>query len=195
MPNVKFQPGPIPYSVRPEGTASFAIPPQPARLKGPGAIVRFVNSNAPPPPPPAGSVSRYAGEFWFDANLLQLVRCQAYDELTKQRREARQPMANTLASMIGLYLRLYLRPNLAVRKDWKENFEAYVSLELQPSDSLYALVGPIAEQPYYSPADPRHVQAAASGIALSGGVTQYYVNFNHRPNLPLAERITGPVYF
>ena len=97
--------------------------------------------------------------------------------------------------MIGLYLRLYLRPNLAVRKDWKENFEAYVSLELRPPDGLYALVGPIAEQPYYSPTDPRHPQAAASGIALSGGVTQYYVNFNYRPNLPLAERITGSVYF
>ena len=175
--------------------ASFAIPARPARLKGPGAIVRFVDSNQKPPPPPAGLASRYAGEFWFDANLLQLVRRQAYDELTKQRREAKQPMVNTLASMIGLYLRHYLRPNLAVRKDWKENFEAYVSLELQPSDSLYALVGPIAEQPHYSPDDPRHVQAAASGIALSGGVTQYYVNFNHRPNLPSAEHIAGPVYF
>jgi hypothetical protein len=102
-------------------------------LKGPDAIVRFVDSHAPPPP--AGAASRDAGEFWFDANLLQFVRRQAFDELTKQRSEARQPMANTRASLIGLYLRLYLREDLAVRKDWKENFESYVTLELQRDDS------------------------------------------------------------
>ena len=195
MPYADFVAVPVAHPIRPEVMTSFGIPPRPAQLKGPGAIVPFVDSNQKAPPPPAGLASRYAGEFWFDANLLQLVRRQAYDELTKQRREAGQPMANTLASMIGLYLRLYLRPNLAVSKDWKENFEAYVTLELQPSDSLYAYVGPIAEQPYYSRDDPRHSQAAARGITLSGGVTQYYVNFNYRPNLPFAQRITGPVYF
>jgi len=195
MPNLEFINGPIPYPVRPEVTASFAIPPRSARLKGPGAIVRFVHSDDLPPPPPAGTASRYASEFWFDANLLLLVRRQAYDELTKQRSEAKQPMTNSLASLVGLYLRLYLRESLAVRKNWKEDFESYVTLELRPDDQLYALVGPIAEQPYYSPEDPRHAQAAASGVGLSGGVTQYYVNFNYPPNLRLARRITNRVNF
>lgn len=82
--------------------------------------------------------------------------------------------------MIGRYLRLHPAPK---------------SRGAKPSDSLFALVGPIAEQPYYSPADPRHAEAAGSGIALSGGGTQYHANFNHRTNLPFAQRITGPVYF
>ena len=103
-------------------------------------------------------------------------------------------MANSLASLIGLYLRLYLRPNLAVSKNWND-FQGYVTLELQPSDNLYALAGPVAEQPYYSPDNEGHAQAVAQSISLSGGVTQYYVNFNYRPNLPLAHRITGLVYF
>jgi hypothetical protein len=194
MPHAEFLPGPAPYTIRHEVMLSFAIPPRHARLKGPGSIVRFIDSNAKAPPAPAGLVSRYAGEFWFDHNLLLLVRRQAYAELTQQRKQAKQSMANSLTSLIGLYLRLYLRPNLAVRKDWKENFEAYVTLELQPTDSLYALVGAISPQPYYSPADPRHAQAAAEGIDLSGGVTQYYVNFNYPPNLSLARRIAGPVH-
>ena len=78
---------------------------------------------------------------------------QAYDELTKQCSEAKHPMANSLASLIGLYL----RPDLYARKDWKETFESYVTFELQPDDSLCALLRPIAAQPYYSPTDRGHL--------------------------------------
>lgn len=51
--------------------------------------MRVLDFNAFPPPAPPGLTSRYAGELWFDANPLELLRRQACAELTKDPRHAR----------------------------------------------------------------------------------------------------------
>ena len=193
MPRIEYLPGPVPFQVSADAARSFATIPRLARITAPGALVRFITHSDPAPRGPAGERSRYAGRFWFDANLLELVRRQALNELTQQRLAPSGPTTNTLRDLIGLYTRLYLRESLAICKNWKENFDATVTLELLPKQSLIALVGPIADQPYYSPDSPDYERAAAAKIRLQGGVTQYYIDFNHPANLPLAAKIIGPV--
>ena len=43
-----------------------------------------------------------------------------------------------------------LRSDLAICKNWTEDFDGYVTLPLGPQDSVVALVGRIKNQPYYN---------------------------------------------
>lgn len=77
-----------------------------------------------------------------------------------------------MRALTGLFMRLARRQDLAIFKDWTQDFDGYAVLPLRPSDSLLALVGPIREQPYHSrlrERDKRHALAESKNIRLPGG--------------------------
>jgi hypothetical protein len=87
------------------------------------------------------------------------------------------------------------RGDLAVSKDWTNDFDGYVRMRLLPADHLVALVGPAKRQPAYSKDHPQHEVVVAKNIWLEGQATQYVIDFTFPANHPYVQRIAGPIEF
>ena len=91
-------------------------------------------------------------------------------------------------------MRLCLRQDLAVSKNWNE-FDRYVVLPLRPQDSIVALVGRIAPQPPYSKDYAGKLPAGLKTIPLPGGQEQFIVDFDCAANRAAKPRVLGPFHF
>ncbi|MEO6789276.1 MAG: hypothetical protein ABI318_24390 [Chthoniobacteraceae bacterium] len=95
-----------------------------------------------------------------------------------------------------MYVMHSLRSDLAICKNWTEDFDGYVTLALGPQDSVVALVGRIKDQPYYSPknqrseVDPRHEVAVKAGVSLLAAEDQYVIDFQCPANHAFAGLIS-----
>lgn len=144
------------------------------------------------------------GDYWFEEQVFERLRQRAARELILQN-DGRQPYAASMQSMIGLYMKLCLRSDLAICKNWTPNFDAYVVLDLRPMDSVVALVGRIKSQPYYSkPAlgEPDyeaklelHRLAEGGKISLQAPEEQLVIDFKFGPNQAVVSRIQEPQIF
>jgi hypothetical protein len=85
--------------------------------------------------------------------------------------------------------------DLAICKDWTNDFDAFVRLRLMPSDHPVALVGSVARQPAYSSNHPQHQAGVAHHIWLDGRAMQYVIDFSFPANRPFVGRILGPFRF
>jgi hypothetical protein len=166
--NTKSIPDSSGFTKTPEMSASFAAPPAFFELAGPGTLVRLVQSKKTTYDGLRLGNSRRDGLFWFEEALLVRVRNQARLELTRQQAEAKRPFSAPLGSLATLYMRHYLRGDLAICKDWTNDFDGYVSMRLLAGDRLVALVGPVAKQPAYSPQHPQHQVVVAKSVWLGG---------------------------
>jgi len=175
--------------------ATFASPPSFFELSGPGTLVRLVQSRKTTYEGLQLGNSRRYGLFWFEEALLCRVRNQARLELMRQQAEAKRPFSAPLSSLVTLYMRHYLRGDLAICKDWTNDFDGYVSMRLLAGDLLIALVGPVAKQAAYSSQHPQHQAVVANNIWLDGRATQYVIDFECAENRPYARRIQGPYGF
>lgn len=126
--------------------------------------------------------------------LLSLLR-EARLELLREQATAKYPFMNPMGDLIGNYVRQCLRADLAICKDWTENFDAFVRLRLMPEDRLIALVGPVARQPAYSQTHSQHQAVVNKNIFLEGQAKQYVIDFNYPANCPHVGRILGPFDF
>ncbi len=166
---------------------SFDGPRKFYRVSGPGRLVRLMQLGR-----------RREGEFWFEEQVLENLRRRAARELLEQNK-GRPPFASSMQVMVGLFMKLCLRSDLAICKNWTPNFDAYVVLDLRPGDSVVALVGRIKSQPYYSKPDPRdpeyasklelHQLAESGAISLQAIEEQYVIDFNFAPNRAAVSRI------
>ncbi len=157
------------------------------RVIGPCRLVRLMQLGGDRP-----------GQYWFEEEVFERLRRRAARELMQQN-AGREPFAASMQSMVGLYMKLCLRSDLAICKNWTPNFDAYVVLDLRPTDSVIALVGRIKSQPYYSkpvPGEPDYpaklelYRLAESGkISLQALEDQYVIDFKFGPNQSMASRI------
>lgn len=150
---------------------SFASPPQFKWLSGPGTLVRLVQFGKTTYDGLLLRESRISGEFWFEESLLLNLRRHARADLTQQQATAKQPFSRPLDELIGNYVRHCLRNNLAICKDWTNDFDAFVRVRLERGDQLMALVGPVARQPAYSQSHPQYDAVVTNNIWLEGQVT------------------------
>ena len=135
--------------------------------------------------------------FWFNELLFSQTRQQAKAELQSQLSGGSQTVAS-MRGLTGLYMRLALRQDLAICKNWTQDFDGYSVLPLRPMDSLLVLAGSIREQPYYSrlrKRDKRHALAESKNIRLPGGAEQFVVDFSLKENRAFESRILGPFPF
>ena len=163
------------------------------RVTGPGRLVRLMQFGRD-----------RVGEFWFEEQVFERLRQRAAQELMQQN-AGREPFAASMQSMVGLYMKLCLRSDLAICKNWTPNFDAYVVLDLQAADSVVALVGRIKSQPYYSkplPGEPDyeaklelHRLAESGQVSLQALEEQYVIDFTFGPNQALVSRIQEPRMF
>ena len=182
---------PANYVVSQEVLKSFAAPPRWHWLSGHGGLIRFLQEEKTNSSGEDLEASRLAGMFWFNENLFSTVREQAKKEL-HERFQSSPPQGASLRSLTGLFMRLSLRHDLAICKNWTQDFDGYGVLPLRPQDALLALVGPIREQPYYSKLrkrDKRHALAESKGIRLPEGAEQFVVDFTLKANRPHERRI------
>ena len=190
---------PIPSSaafvVPPWILQTFATPPRFFRVSGPGTLVRLVQFGKTTYDGLDVQPSRLSGEFWFEEDLLLRLMHQARASLTQQQATSGRPFSASLPSLIGMYVRHCLRGDLAICKDWTNDFDGFVRLRLMSANSLTALVGPVARQAAYSPDHPQHQAVVASDIWLAGQATQYVIDFKFRDNRPYVGHILGPFRF
>ena len=185
------------YIVPGEVLRSFGRRPEWCLLSWPGGLVRFLQEEKVASDGAELEASRLAGLFWFDEMLFSQSRQQAKHDLEEQF-SAGPPQGYTMRALTGLHMRLSLRQDLAICKNWTQDFDGYGVLPLRPADSVLALVGPIREQPYYSrlrKRDKRHALAESKGIRLPGGAEQFVVDFSLKQNRPMEARILGPFPF
>jgi hypothetical protein len=180
------------FKVRPQILSSFAGQPEFFRLMGPGGLVRFVQDARMNRDGIQLQPSRTAGDCWFDERVFSGLRERAKAELHGQLR-GRKPSA-PFRSLVGLYMRLCLRDDLAVSKDWNE-FDRYVVLPLRPQDEIVALVGEVKQQPVYSVGHPDHLPAEMAKIRLPGGADQFILDFSYPANMNAEKRLLGPFAF
>ena len=196
---VDMNQNPIPdssgFSVTPALRATFAGRAQFFELGGPGTLVRLVQSKKVTYEGLQLGSSRRDGFFWFDEAFFLRVRNQAKLELTRQQRVSGRPFSAPLDALVTLYMRHYLRSDLAVCKDFTHDFDGHVRMRLLPGDKMVALVGDVARQPAYSPAHAQHEAVVANEIWLEGQATQYVIDFNFAPNKAYTQRIQGPYEF
>lgn len=186
------------YSLPPKERASFAGPPIPCRVSGPGGLARLVMNKR--------MVTRN-GElsFWFNEAFFTQIREKAKADLRRQGLSKKSPTFTPFRELVGMYMKHCFRSDLAVCKNWTENFDNYAILSLRPTDSLVAWAGAIKPQPYFDPlgrpiASTPDLQAAyelaeKNGISLSGMQQQFVVDFDFAANAPLRSRIQGPFPF
>ena len=163
------------------------------RVTGPGRLVRLMQFGRD-----------RVGEYWFEEQVFERLRRRAVRELMQQN-AGKEPFAASMQSMVGLYMKLCLRSDLAICKNWTPNFDAYVVLDLRSTDSVIALVGRIKNQPYYSkpvPGEPDYdAKLEMHGLAESGKISlraleeQYVIDFTFPPNRALVSRIQEPRMF
>jgi hypothetical protein len=169
---------------------SFAGIPKFYRVAGPGRLVRLMQNGR-----------ALVGEYWFEEEAFERLRRRAAMELSQQA-PGQPPFAASKQSLIGLYMKLCLRSDLAICKNWTENFDAYAILDLGATDSVVALVGEIKSQPYYSKpqrGEPDyeaklelHRLAESGKVRLQAMGEQYAIDFSFAANKPLVNRIKGP---
>jgi hypothetical protein len=143
--------------------------------------------------------------FWFDEAFFTQLREKAKADLHRQGLNRQSPTFTPFRQLVGMYMKVCFRGDLAVCKNWTENFDNYAILSLRPSDSLVAWAGTIKPQPYFDPngrpiASTPDLQAAyelaeKNGITLSGMQQQFVVDFDFPANAPLKTRILGPFPF
>jgi hypothetical protein len=188
------------FQVSLETRQSFSASPTFCDLSGPGTLVRLVQFGK----------STYDGlelhdsstsgrpnkpSYWFEEELLLNLLREARRELTQQQTAAKQPFSTPLPVLIGNYVRHCLRMDLAICKDWTNDFDAFVRLRLMPQDHITALVGQVARQPAYSSNHPQHPAVVAKSIFLEGRATQYVIDFSFLANRPFVGCILGPFRF
>lgn len=183
------------FSVDPGLRATFVGTPSFYELSGPGTLVRLVQKAKTSYEGLQLEESGRDGRFWFEESFLLQVRSHARRELEAQQRQSGRPFRAPLDALVTLYVRHYLRGDLAVCKDWTHDFDGHVRLRLEAGDRLVALVGWVAAQPAYSSSHPEHKSVVEKGILLRGQATQYVVDFRFPPNRPYASRIMGPFGF
>jgi hypothetical protein len=188
------------FPVSAETRHSFSGPPSFFELSGPGTLVRLVQfgkNTYDGLELSSSSISGRPGKpsYWFEEELLLRLMREARQELTQQQATARQPFSTPLPILIGNYVRQCLRMDLAVSKDWTNDFDAFVRLRLMPADRVVALVGSVARQPAYSTKHPQHQAVIAKNIFLEGQATQYVIDFAFPANRPQVGRILGPFRF
>jgi hypothetical protein len=180
-----------------EQRLSFATAPTAYRLSGPPGLVRLVQN---------GGLK--TGAFWFSETVFSRLRAQAKADLARQSAGHKEPFSRPMKEMVGMYMRHCLRQDLAICKDWTENFDSYAVLPLRPQDTLIAWVGKIRPQPYYAKPDPAKFtkaeyadrlrvfeQAEAGGVSLLAGEDQFVIDFRFSANRALESRILGPWEF
>lgn len=180
------------FSVKSQWARSFSGAFAFYSVSGPGALVRLVQFGKTNREGVELDGSSPAGAFWFEESLLNCLRSEARSALIRQQRTSGRPFMADLQSLVSLYIRQCLRQDLAICKNWTEDFDAYVRLPLESGDRLVALIGPVARQPAYDSTHPLHASVVAAGIWLSGKALQYVVDFSHGPNVPFARRISKP---
>lgn len=169
--------------------ATFEGSPKSFELSGPGTLLRLVQYSR------LAQERVHPGRFWFDEELMIRVKNRARLELARQQREDGRPFASPFGSLVMLYMRHVFRNDLAVSKDWTNDFDGYMRIRLLAGDKLTALVGAAKRQPAYSVAHPRHEVVMAKNIWLEGQATQYVIDFNFPGNKPYVQRIQGPFEF
>ena len=173
------------FPVSSKVAASFNGPADFYRISGPMVFSRLVQFARTTRTGEELSANNPHGMFWFDQGLLTQFRAEA--------RQAIGPRGDNEAlrrALVELYIRFCLRDELAVSKDWTQNFDAYMNLVLRPQDSIIALVGTVRPQPYYSPESPHHKRAAS--IVLRGEVQQVVIDFEFGPNTDARHLVQGP---
>ncbi len=185
-------PQPDGFQVSPHIWSSFVGQPAFFRLSGPGGLVRFIQDAKTTREGETLRASRTAGDCWFDERAFSTLRERAKAELHRQ--FGKQKSGVQFRALVGLYLRLCLRSDLAVSKDWNE-FDRYAVLPLRPNDEVVALVGRIKEQPAYSQGHPAHLPAELAGLRLPGSEEQFIMDFQFPANQSAERRILGPFFF
>ena len=183
------------FTVSQETRRSFGGNPTFNELSGPSTLIRLVQFGKTTYDGLELRNSRVSGEFWFEEELLLRLMRQARADLMQQQAQSRQPFSTPLPILIGNYIRHCLRADLAISKDWTNDFDAFVRLRLTPQDRLTALVGSVARQPAYSSAHPQHQAVVAKDIWLEGNATQYVIDFNFPVNRGFVGSILGPFRF
>jgi hypothetical protein len=188
------------FQISPETRRSFSGRPTFFDLSGPGTLVRLVQfgkSTYDGLELNPSSISGRPGKptYWFQEEMLLNLLRQARQDLMQQQAADKKPFSTPLPILIGNYVRHCLRMDLAVCKDWTNDFDAFVRLRLMAQDHVTALVGPVARQPAYSENHPQHQAVVAKNIFLAGQATQYVIDFNFPANRPQVSRILGPFRF
>ncbi len=185
------------FSLSLEEERSFRGKPIPCRISGPPGLVRLVQQGR-----------RKTGAFWFEEPVFTRLREKARLDLAAQNPGNKEPFSISMKEMVGLYMKHCLRSDLAICKNWTENFDSYAVLPLRPVDSLVAWVGMIADQPYYEKPKPGdytkaeykaklaiYEQAERGGVSLLAREKQYVIRFDHAANRSFESRIMGPWSF
>lgn len=133
--------------------------------------------------------------YWVDWETLRKLLREAREDLTRQQTESRRRFARPLRDLVGNYVRHCLRADLAICKDWTNDFDGFVKLDLTSQDRLTVVVGTADKQPAYSSSHPQHQVVVDKGIWLKGGATQYVINFQIPSNRRFIKRIKGPFGF
>ena len=181
------------YAPRPEWEKSFAGSTYNFyELSGPGTLVRLVQFQKITYDGLSLDASRRDGAFWIEEELLIRMRNQARSDLARQQKTAITPFATSFKSLMALYIRHVLRNELAVCKDWTNDFDGYVQIRLLATDKLMVMGGKVEQQPAYSSQHPQHEAVISQNIILSGQAMQYVVDFRYKPNEPYGKRIHGP---
>jgi len=188
------------FKVPPELWRSFYGPPTFNELRGPGALIRLVQFEKRTYEGfelKASSLSSRPGKptCWIEEEVFVDLWREARFELNRQQAAAKQPFSTPLPILIGNYVRHCLRMDLAVCKDWTNDFDGFVRFRLMPGDEITALVATVARQPAYSAKHPQHKAVLANKIYLSGGITQYVIDFDFPANRSWGGRILGPFRF
>jgi hypothetical protein len=97
----------------------------------------------------SSSVSGRPGKpsFWFEEEMLLDLLRQARQYLTQQQAAAGRPFSTPLPVLVGNYMRHCLRQDLAVCKDWTNDFDAFVRLHLMPQDHITPWSAPLPGSP------------------------------------------------
>jgi hypothetical protein len=161
-------------------------------LSGPGTLVRLVQFQKITYDGLQLEANSPEGAFWFEEELLNRIRAQARLDLARQQKLADRLFAASFKSLMTLYMRHVLRNELAVCKDWTNDFDGVVRLRLLSNDTLIAMGGRVKEQPAYSINHPQHGAVVVNSIILIGQAQQYVIDFRPAPNERYRNRIHGP---
>ena len=175
----------------PDTIRSFAGGYRACRVHGPARLVRLLSHAGQAPEGQMYGANREDGEFWFAEADFRRIRAEAEADL---RTQGGYDLARA-KERLSMYLRHQFRDLLAVRRDWTPSFDYYALLAVPAGASVVALVGKVREQPVYSKDFPGEELARKAGLKLSGGLTQYVINFTFPANQPLRQRIQSPIGF
>lgn len=155
---------------------------RPCRIHGPASLIRLVQGGR------YSMLLTNPGEYWIDGAYFERFLAQSRAEIAAQGHDPEGPFP-------GLHARFQLRDTLAVSRDWS-HLDSYIELHLPSGESLVALVGKAAGQPYYSDRQATdQARAEAAGIRLPGRGEQIVVDFKHSANRDAVRFVRGPFLF